>query len=254
MQASRWLRPQRTEHFNNMLLLKKIKKILRWMVVVFLGSTILSVVALRFLPVYFTPLMFIRVGQQIMEGKEIRLRHTWVPLEKISPDLPKAVMASEDSHFLSHHGFDFKAIESAARRNLRSNGKRRLGASTISQQTAKNVFLWPGRTWTRKAFEVYFTALIELMWSKQRIMEVYLNSIEMGDGMYGAEAVARSNFGCSADELTSGQCALIAATLPNPIRFDSSRPSPYVIKRKARILHEMKYVKRLPREGEDIGK
>lgn len=110
------------------------------MVVVFLGSTILSVVALRFLPVYFTPLMFIRVGQQIMEGKEIRLRHTWVPLEKISPDLPKAVMASEDSHFLSHHGFDFKAIESAARRNLRSNGKRRLGASTISQQTAKNVF------------------------------------------------------------------------------------------------------------------
>lgn len=223
------------------------------MVVVFLGTTILSVVALRFIPVYFTPLMFIRVGQQIVEGKEIRLRHTWVPLEKMSPDLPRAVMASEDSRFLSHHGFDFKAIESAARRNIKNKGKRKLGASTISQQTAKNVFLWPGRTWTRKAFEVYFTALIELMWSKQRIMEVYLNSIEMGDGIYGAEAVARYNFGCCADELTGGQCALIAATLPNPIRFDSSRPSDYILKRQGKILHEMGYVGCFPREGEDAG-
>lgn len=224
------------------------------MVVAFLGTTILSVVALRFLPVYFTPLMFIRVGQQIADGREIRLRHTWVSLEDMSPDMSRAIMASEDAHFLSHHGFDFKAIENAAKRNMANGGKRKLGASTISQQTAKNVFLWPGRTWTRKAFEVYFTALIELMWSKQRIMEVYLNSIEMGDGIYGTEAVARYHFGCSAKELTDKQCALIAATLPNPIRFDSSHPDAYVKKRQNKILHEMKFVKRLPREGEDVDK
>lgn len=234
--------------------LKRLKIIARWMVVAFFGSTILSVVALRFIPVYFTPLMFIRVGQQISDGKEIRLYHEWVPLEKISEDLPVAVMASEDQRFLSHHGFDFEAIEKAAKRNAQNRGKRKHGASTISQQTAKNVFLWPGRTWVRKGFEVYFTALIELMWSKQRIMEVYLNSIEMGEGIYGAEAVARRHFGCHADELSRSQCALIAATLPNPRRFNSAAPSAYMLKRQGKILHEMKFVGRFPREGEDSRK
>ena len=169
---------------------KKMRAIIRWTVVAFLGSTILAVVALRFLPVYFTPLMFIRCYEQMTEGKSLKMKHHWVPLNKISPSLPMAVMASEDAKFLKHHGFDYQAIEHAAERNRKHPEKRKLGASTISQQTAKNVFLWPGRSWVRKGFEVYFTALIELMWPKERIMEVYLNSIEMGDGIYGADAVA----------------------------------------------------------------
>lgn len=222
-----------------------IKKIIIWIVVAFFASTILSVVALRWLPVYFTPLMFIRLGQQVSAGLEMTLHHHWVPLEEISPSLSLAVMASEDARFLEHNGFDYKAIEHAAMRNMKHPEKRKLGASTISQQTAKNVFLWPGRSWTRKGLEVYFTALIELMWSKQRIMEVYLNSIEMGNGIYGADAVAEWHFNTTADKLTKPQCALIAATLPNPRRFNSAKPSGYMLKRQKRILHEMKFVKPL---------
>ena len=226
-------------------LIQKIKQIIMWIVVAFFASTILSVVALRWLPVYFTPLMFIRLAEQVDEGKSMTLHHHWVPLEKISPSLPTAVMASEDARFLEHHGFDYKAIEQAAMRNMKHPEKRKLGASTISQQTAKNVFLWPGRSWVRKGFEVYFTTLIELMWTKQRIMEVYLNSIEMGDGIYGADAVAEHHFNTTAEQLTKAQCALIAASLPNPRRFNSARPSAYMLKRQKRILREMRFVKKL---------
>ena len=226
--------------------LKKLRAIIRWVLVAFFGSTILAVVALRFLPVYFTPLMFIRCYQQIEDGKDLKLAHHWVPIERISPDLPRAVMGSEDANFLNHHGFDYKAIESAAKRNREHPEKRKLGASTISQQTAKNVFLWPGRSWVRKGFEVYFTTLIELMWSKQRIMEVYLNSIEMGDGIYGAEAVAEEHFNTDAKSLSKAQCALIAATLPNPRKYSSKYPSAYMLKRQTRILKEMRFVKELP--------
>ncbi len=226
-------------------LIQKIKQTIKWIVVAFFASTILSVVALRWLPVYFTPLMFIRLAQQVDEGKSMTLHHHWVPLEEISPSLPTAVMASEDARFLEHHGFDYKAIEHAAMRNMKHPEKRKLGASTISQQTAKNVFLWPGRSWVRKGFEVYFTFLIELMWSKERIMEVYLNSIEMGDGIYGADAVAEHHFNTTADQLTKAQCALIAVSLPNPRRFNSARPSGYMLKRQARILREMRFVKKL---------
>ena len=140
--------------------MKLLRKILRWVLSVFFASTILSVVVLRFVPVYFTPLMVIRCAQQVQEGRDIKLSHHWVPLEKMSPSMPVAVIASEDANFLTHHGFDYKAIEHAAERNRKHPEKRKLGASTISQQTAKNVFLWPGRSWTRKGFEVYFTALI----------------------------------------------------------------------------------------------
>ena len=237
-----------------MIVLKIIKKVVKWIVVAFFASTILSVVALRFLPVYFTPLMFIRCYEQVKEGKDLKLSHHWVPLEKISPSLPRAVMASEDAHFLEHHGFDYEAIEHASKRNREHPEKRKLGASTISQQTAKNVFLWPGRSWVRKGFEVYFTTMIELMWSKQRIMEVYLNSIEMGDGIYGADAVAEEHFGKSALDLSKAQCALIAATLPNPRKFSSKHPSAYMLKRQARILLEMRYVPELPKEGQDVKK
>lgn len=213
--------------------------------VAFFASTILSVVALRWLPVYATPLMFIRWAQQIKAGEETKWYHHWVPLEEISPSLSLAVMASEDARFLDHHGFDFKAIEHAAMRNMKHPEKRKMGASTISQQTAKNVFLWPGRSWTRKGLEVYFTTLIEVMWTKERIMEVYLNSIEMGDGIYGADAVAEQHFNTTAKELTKAQCALIAATLPNPRKYNSANPSKYMKKRQQRILHEMKFVEPL---------
>jgi len=223
--------------------MKFIKKLLLRIVVAFFASTILSVVALRFIPVWFTPLMFIRCYEQLKEGRELRLTHHWVSLDEMSENMPVAVMASEDARFLSHHGFDFKAIENAAKRNIQHPEKRKLGASTISQQTAKNVFLWPGRSWIRKGFEVYFTALIELMWSKERIMEVYLNSIETGEGIYGVEAIANENWGLHADQLSKSQCALIAVTLPNPRKFSSKHPSAYMQKRQKRILREMKFVK-----------
>ena len=228
-----------------------LRRILYWVFALFIGTTILAVVVLRFMPVYLTPLMVIRCVQQSGEGKSLKLSHHWVPLEKISPSMPVAVIASEDANFLRHHGFDYKAIESAAIRNIKHPEKRKVGASTISQQTAKNVFLWPGRSWVRKGFEVYFTALIELMWPKQRIMEVYLNSIEMGDGIYGVDAVAMEHFGTDALNLTRSQCALIAATLPNPRKFSSKNPSDYMRKRQARIECEMKFVPAFPKEGED---
>ena len=234
--------------------MKKIRAIIRWTVVAFFGSTIIAVVALRFLPVYFTPLMFIRCYQQVCAGEELKLSHHWVPLERISPSMPVAVMGSEDAKFLKHHGFDYEAIEYAAKRNREHPEKRKLGASTISQQTAKNIFLWPGRSWVRKGFEVYFTALIELFWSKQRIMEVYLNSIEMGNGIYGVDAVAHEHFNTDAASLSRAQCALIAATLPNPRRFSSKHPSAYMQKRQAAILRNMKYVPAFPKEGEDVKK
>jgi monofunctional biosynthetic peptidoglycan transglycosylase len=237
-----------------MVVLNYLKNILKWIVVVFFTSTILSVIIYRFVPVVVTPLMIIRVCQQISDGKEIKMKHSWTSLDNISKYMPVAVIASEDAFFLEHHGFDFKAIEHAAKRNIEHPEKRKLGASTISQQTAKNVFLWPGRSWVRKGFEVYFTALIELLWSKQRIMEVYLNSIEMGDGIYGVEAVAEAHFDCKASELSRSQCALIAVTLPNPRRFSSKHPSNYLLKRQKRIEREMRFVPLFPKMGEDIKK
>ena len=221
-------------------MLKKIQKIIRWIVLSFLGSTIFFVILYRFVPVPITPLMVIRCAQQVGRGEKVRLKHHWVPMKEISSQLGIAVIASEDQRFLEHHGFDFKAIEKAIDEN--KNGKRRRGASTISQQTAKNVFLWPGSSWLRKGLEVYFTALIELCWSKERIMEVYLNSIEMGDGIYGAEAVAQQHFGRSAKKLTATNSALIAATLPNPLKFSSANPSRYMLKRQSAIMRQMKNV------------
>lgn len=225
-----------------------IKRTLKWIVGAFFASTILSVIILRFVPVFFTPLMFIRVAEQMREGREVKLSHHWVPLEQISSHMPIAVIGSEDGNFMNHHGFDFKAIQGAMKRNREHPEKNKLGASTISQQTAKNVFLWPGRSWVRKGLEFYFTTLIELFWSKQRIMEVYLNSIEMGEGIYGVEAVAREHFDTTADKLTKEQCALIAATLPNPRKFSSKTPSSYMLKRQKRIIREMNYVKSFPEQ------
>lgn len=219
-------------------------RILRYLILFFFISTTLAVVVYRFLPVYITPLMVIRSVQQVFKGESPVWHHTWVPFDKISPDLPMAVIASEDNRFATHNGFDFVEIEKAIKENEKR--KRKRGASTISQQTAKNVFLWPQSSWVRKGFEVYFTWMIELCWSKERIMEVYLNSIEMGKSIYGAQATAEIKFNTTAAKLSAGQSALIAATLPNPIRFNSAKPSPYILRRQVQILRLMKLVPKFP--------
>lgn len=215
-----------------------MKKILRIISCLLLTAILLPVclVALyRYIPVPVTPLMLTR---NIDEGTPIN--YTWTPIEKISPNLVQAVVASEDNLFMEHDGFDFKQIE-IARREAEA-GKRLRGASTITQQTAKNLFLWHGRTWLRKGLEAYFTILLELFWDKKDIMEAYLNCIEMGDGIYGAAAVAKINFKTTPDKLTKEQCALIAATLPNPRKFNSAKPSKYMKQRQNAILKNMKNI------------
>lgn len=217
--------------------MRKIINIIKWMVVAFFVTTIFSVIIYKYVPVYVTPLMVIRT---VSSSESIH--HKWISLEEMPKDIVKAVIASEDAHFLSHNGFDFKAIKQAIEHNKKNNKTKR-GASTISQQTAKNVFLWPSRSWLRKGLEAYFTVLIEFFWDKQRIIEVYLNSIEMGNGIYGIAAVADKHFDKEPEKLTKRQCALIAATLPNPIKFNSAAPSPYMRKRQRVILREMNSVK-----------
>lgn len=221
-------------------LIKATRKFIRRLVVFFIVSTILAVVAGRFLPIMVTPLMIIRCVEQKEAGQPLTLHHRWVPLAKMPTHMPVAVMASEDQLFLEHHGFDFKAIQKAAERN--HEGKKTFGASTISQQTAKNVFLWPGRSWLRKGLEAYFTVLIELIWGKERIMEVYLNSIEMGPGIYGIGAVAEYHFDKRPADLSRADCALIAATLPNPRRYSSLHPTGYMYRRQHWIERQMRNI------------
>jgi monofunctional biosynthetic peptidoglycan transglycosylase len=207
--------------------------ILKFLLGLFLFS-ILMVVIYKWVPVPFTPLMAIRY----FENPEEDIRHDWVAMEKISDNLKLAVIASEDQNFPVHSGFDYEAIQKAMEDNKK--GKRVRGASTISQQTAKNVFLWPQRSWFRKGLEVYFTFWIELLWSKERILEVYLNSIEMGQGFYGAEAAAQAWFGKSAANLTAYEAAAIAAILPNPRQYRAKPASSYIQGRQSWIVRQMR--------------
>jgi monofunctional biosynthetic peptidoglycan transglycosylase len=219
-------------------MLKKIFRfILRTMLVLFLLSIVMTIVY-RFVPVPVTPLMI----QRYFEMEDGKIDKDWKSLEEISDNMPLAVVTAEDQKFEEHYGFDLEAIEKAVKYNEKHKGKKVKGASTISQQTAKNVFLWPGRSWVRKGLEVYFTFLIELFWSKERIMEVYLNVIEMGPGVYGTEAAAQHYFNKSAAKLTRSEAASIAAILPNPIRWSASKPTPYIIKKRNWILRHMKQI------------
>ena len=190
------------------------------------------VVLYKFVPVPFTPLIAIRYFENSADGKNIETKHDWVPLEDISKNLQKAVIASEDGRFFEHSGFDFEAIQKAAVGNFK--GKKLKGGSTITQQTAKNVFLWQGRSYIRKGLEVYYTFLIELIWGKERILEVYLNSIEMGDGIYGAQAATQYWYKRDCKSLTRMQAAGIAAILPNPRRFKPNG-SAYISRKQAKI-------------------
>ncbi|MFT4544199.1 MAG: monofunctional biosynthetic peptidoglycan transglycosylase [Bacteroidia bacterium] len=195
------------------------------------------VVLYRFVPVPVTILQLTRCVEQFENDKPIRLKKDWVSLAEISNKLQLAVVCAEDQKFLNHNGFDVEAIEKAIEHNRK--GKRVRGASTISQQTAKNVFLWQGRTWVRKGLEVYFTGLIELIWSKQRIIEVYLNVIEMGDGVYGAEMASQIYFKKSVSELTTAEAALLASILPNPRIYSATNPSSFIRGRQAWTMTQM---------------
>ncbi|MBR5725446.1 MAG: monofunctional biosynthetic peptidoglycan transglycosylase [Muribaculaceae bacterium] len=226
--------------------MKTITRWLRNILIFFFASTILSVVILKYIPVYITPLMLIRAVEAVVNGEPPVIKHQWVPLEKISHNLPQAVMASEDNLFLKHSGFDLEQIQKA--QIEAQEGKRQRGASTISQQTARNVFLWQHRSWLRKGLEAYFTFLIEKIWGKERIMEVYLNSIEMGKGIYGAHAVAHTNFGVSPSQLSKQQSALIAVSLPNPLNRDSAHPTPKMKKMQRTILKRMNQIDEFPRD------
>jgi monofunctional biosynthetic peptidoglycan transglycosylase len=222
-----------------------IRKILRISVKIIIWFFIISVswvMLYRFVPVPFTMLMISSSIEQKIDGKEFRLRKDWVSFDELPNTLQLAVVASEDQNFLNHSGFDFEAIDKAIEYNKKQQTKKRpktRGASTISQQTAKNVFLWPSRNFIRKGFEVYFTFLIELLWSKERIMTCYLNVIEMGEGIYGAEAASQYYFHKSALQLSNREAALIAAVLPNPIKYNAGKPSAYILKRQAWILSQM---------------
>ena len=201
----------------------------------------------RFIPVPFTPFMVVKTIEQVSDGKGFRWHKEWVPLSQISKHVPKAMLAAEDQNFINHNGFDFEAIKKAYKNN--EKGRRIKGASTISQQTAKNVFLWPGRTWIRKGLEAWFTMLIELFWSKERIMEVYVNVIEMGQGVYGIEAAAKEYYNKSSADLSKGEAAMIASILPNPVLYSPLHPDPKIYRKQKRVLLNMSKIK-----GIDWGK
>ena len=210
-----------------------LKLILIKIPLAFIALTVMWVLILKWVPVYVTPLMITR-SIEYRNDDDFRTHKKWRNLEDISPELAKAVIASEDNLFAEHNGFDWKEMRKAIDEH-KNKGKKLRGASTISQQTAKNVFLFPSKSIVRKVFEAYFTVLIEWIWGKERIMEVYLNVAEMGKGLYGAEAAAREIFRKPASELTRRESSLIAACLPNPIRRDAGNPSAYVSKRAGQI-------------------
>ncbi|MDR3226471.1 MAG: monofunctional biosynthetic peptidoglycan transglycosylase [Prevotellaceae bacterium] len=211
-------------------ILKRILIIAGKTILVLFLFSILLALAYRWINPPVTPLMLSRATG----GASIK--KTWKNIDEISPEMVAAAIASEDNNFLGHSGFDFIAIEDAINEYKEGKRKRQRGASTISQQTAKNVFLWQGRSWLRKGLEVYFTFLIENLWSKERIMEVYLNVIEMGDGIYGVEAAAQTYFHVSAKKLNRWQSALITACYPNPRMRNPSKPSAYITKRANQIV------------------
>ena len=221
--------------------MKVFGKIASWLgkiLLVFLIYSVGLTWVYRFVPVYFTPLMGIRLVEQAFDkDKELKFVKDWTPIDEISSHMVQAVVAAEDQKFLDHYGFDVEAIEKAFEGN--QTGKNLKGGSTISNQTAKNVFLWPGRNYLRKGLEAYFTALIEIFWSKERIMEVYLNVIETGEGIYGVEAAAQTFYDKPASKINRNEAAMIAAVLPNPRRWSPATPTGYNYQRQSWILRNM---------------
>lgn len=232
--------PKKSTAKTNRTFFQKLRTFLWKALLWFFGLSILSVIVFKWVPVPITPLMITRAVENKFDGNEMICSHDWVPLEDISVNLQKAVIASEDGNFLKHNGFDFDAMQKAFKNN--NKGRKLKGGSTISQQTAKNVFLWQGRSYIRKGLEAYFTVLIELIWGKERIMEVYLNSIEMGNGVYGAQAATEHWYHQDATSLTPSQAAGIAAILPNPRKYKAVGSSSYIERRKNKIVRVMRHV------------
>jgi monofunctional glycosyltransferase len=206
----------------------------------FVALTLVSTLLLRFVPPPLTPLMVIRGLEGMSNGTGFVIRKHWQPLGNISPAMVRAVIAAEDQKFLRHSGFDLQAISKAYADNRA--GKKQKGASTISQQTAKNVFLWPASSYLRKGIEVYFTLLLELLWDKERIIEVYLNVAEFGPGIYGVESAARIYYGKAAGQLTAREAAMLAAVLPAPRLWNAARPTAYLLQRRQWIMRQMRNV------------
>jgi monofunctional biosynthetic peptidoglycan transglycosylase len=222
------------------------KKATRWRRIVFtllsvpLGLGILSIsltMLFRYVSPPVTMLMIERRIESWSSGGKYSPHYEWVAFEGIAPPMPLAVIASEDQNFMHHHGFDWEAIQRAM--DYDENGKRLRGGSTLTQQTAKNLFLWQDRTWIRKGFEAYLTVLLETCWTKRRILETYLNIVEFGDGIYGVEAASQHYFHKPARRLTAEEAALLAAVLPNPHRFKANAPTSYVRGRQHWILQQM---------------
>lgn len=216
---------------------KKIISLLLKAIAAFFIVSFLSVLLLRFIPAFITPYQ----AYNFVMGDG--LEKDWVGYKDISPHFYRAVIASEDSRFYEHIGVDWKAVEEARKHNERYPKKRRRGASTITMQTAKNTFLWHGRTYIRKAMEVYFSYLMEVLWSKQRILTVYSNVVEFGEGLYGVEAASQKYFNKPASKLTKRQAALLAAVLPNPIRWNPAKPTNYINRRANTIMARMNSVR-----------
>jgi len=213
----------------------RMRRLRRWLlvgIVAFLLLCITPVIVLRWVA---PPGSAVMLQRSLIQGHEVD--YQWVPMSQISPQAALAVIAAEDQKFPDHRGFDLQAIRDAVESNSRGNRLR--GASTLTQQVARNLFLWQGRSYFRKGLEAWFTVLLEFFWSKQRILEVYLNIAETGPQVFGVEAAARRYFGRPASMLTQEQAALIAAVLPNPLRFHADRPSGYVLSRRDRILQQM---------------
>ena len=216
----------------------RLLRTLMLLAISWLALTWLVVLVLRFVPPLTSAVMMERqLGALIHGEKDFRLQHRWVPWNQVSPYVPLAMVAGEDQKFPFHHGFDFDSIQTAV--DAADEGRRLRGASTISQQTAKNLFLWNGRSFVRKGLEAYFTVLIELTWPKQRILEVYMNIAELGDGIYGVGAASDAFFHVPPARLGAAQAARLAAVLPSPRRFHADRPTAYVQSRANWIQQQM---------------
>ncbi|MCR8558171.1 monofunctional biosynthetic peptidoglycan transglycosylase [Mucilaginibacter sp. BJC16-A38] len=218
--------------------LKLILRIVKIIFIAFIGGSLFFVILFRFVNPPVTWLMIQRGFERKAAGKEWKIDKQWKNFDEISPSMMRAAVAAEDQTFLENHGFDFQAIEKAIKKN--ANSKKLIGGSTISQQTAKNVFLWPGRSIIRKGFEAWFTMLMELFWSKKRIMEVYLNVIEMGDGIYGVEAASQAYFHIPASQLTNHEAAAIAVIFPSPLKWSATNPTRYLRHRQYLIMKNMR--------------
>jgi monofunctional biosynthetic peptidoglycan transglycosylase len=228
----------KTKGFFNNGIVRLVLRVVKLIAIVFVAASLLGVLLFKFVNPPFTWLMIQRGFERKADGKDWKVDKKWVDFDQIADPMKRAAVAAEDQSFLENHGFDFKAIERAIQKNAKS--KKLIGGSTITQQTAKNVFLYPGRSIVRKGFEAWFTILIETFWSKKRIMEVYLNVIEMGDGIYGIEAASQAYFHKPASQLTRRQSAAIAVIFPSPLRWSATNPTPYLRHRQYLIMKNMR--------------